>query len=258
MTATYRTFPQRVGYYQSCVALDTILVDEPLQDECGSLTLPSPRQELSEQGLCYVEVLWPCNQGDFYFAHVASTPETLHASNVQSVFLTEEQLHLTLPWDIRLAHATPDEIQSRIQAHAAMLRPVLPERVPVDSCYTTVADALEEQEDTHLSVLHEVCVSPEEMESVVTLVEEKHFPLQRALLHLVLTTLKPEVNRLSQGAFTLFQHIRAMLQGMKYASPHRKVVTLTYDRDASARVRFWYLTVRHPRALLSSPHLCMS
>lgn len=118
----YNTFLQRIGYHWPCVALATILAGETHADDETALPL-SLRDEASCNGLTYLQVTRYLPHADLYLARVADDPARLGISDLLA-FFTEEQLTNALPWDIRLQHKGPGEIQAAIRAHAASIQPI--------------------------------------------------------------------------------------------------------------------------------------
>lgn len=119
---TPRTFEQRIGFFQPCIALATILSDDPLRTEEDGLTPLTLRQEASHDGLCHLRILRRLSCGDLYQAEVAATPQLLRTQPVMA-FFTEEQLRYAAPWDKRLDGAAPDAIFARLEARATANQP---------------------------------------------------------------------------------------------------------------------------------------
>lgn len=115
------SFFQRSGYHWPCVALATILANDIRAEENDHHPL-SLRDEASENGLTYLQVVRYLPHTDLYVARVACDPEALGTSDLLA-FFTEAQLTYALPWDVRLQSKCSGEIRTAIDAHAASLRP---------------------------------------------------------------------------------------------------------------------------------------
>jgi hypothetical protein len=134
-----RTFFQRFGHHGMCVLPDDVLSDDPLTDPVTGEELPSLRDQvslvngISHRILCYARVLKGCGDG-LYWADIAATPD---CTNTHRVILTEEDLSLALPYDVRVQGKSPSQILKMMAAHVRAVRPVqrvapvvTPERTP--------------------------------------------------------------------------------------------------------------------------------
>jgi hypothetical protein len=134
-----RTFFQRFGHHGMCVLPDDVLSDDPLTDPVTNEELPSLRDQvslvngISHRVLCYARVLKGCGDG-LYWADIAATPDF---TNTHRVILTEEDLSLALPYDVRVQGKSPAQILKMMAAHVRAVQPVLqvapvvvPERTP--------------------------------------------------------------------------------------------------------------------------------
>jgi len=120
--ATYQTFPQRIGYYWTCVMLaealsDDLLAPEPemhSEEERASL-----RTLASANGLSFCKVLRMIAPG-LYWADVAATPDLCYAYRV---VLTEEHLMYAMPWDCRMDGTPPGRIRAILKERGDALQP---------------------------------------------------------------------------------------------------------------------------------------
>ena len=143
-----QTFARRATFFWTCIASATILDDSEIQQEEEGQEKPcSLRQEASCNGLCYVRVLRQVNQTDLYFAEVAATPDRLQTHPL-TIFLTEEQLYYTLPYDIRLMQfqetlkdKAPARIIDLLRKHAATVRP-LEQKEPASEAHAQTAPSV--------------------------------------------------------------------------------------------------------------------
>jgi hypothetical protein len=123
-----RTFPQRIGLYWPCVAPASILSDECLTEEDGTL-LRSLRSVASSAGICYLRVWKPFYDGT-YLAHAAASLELLEAQPYTVIF-TEEQLLHAFPYDCRVEgrigqQGVWSDVQTLLCAHALEMQPLQP------------------------------------------------------------------------------------------------------------------------------------
>ncbi|GCE15319.1 hypothetical protein [Tengunoibacter tsumagoiensis] len=125
--ANAKTFQRRVGFHWTCVAPATILPDLCFSmGEDGSEVMPSLREEMSREGLCFLRVLGIASDG-LYLTHVSPSPYSIQ-TDYTTVFLSEEDLWMAYPWDCRFQRSgvTPAKIVSFLQAHAQNVRPFQP------------------------------------------------------------------------------------------------------------------------------------
>lgn len=126
------SFGSRASYFWTHVGLAMLLNnDVPLEIDEEVDLVCSLREEASAEGLTYLQVLKPLVGTDMYLARVASHPARLAESSLL-VFLTEEQLCYTLPFDIRLYGKNSSEVIRAIRAHAATLLPPCPLTETID------------------------------------------------------------------------------------------------------------------------------
>lgn len=140
------TFRQRTGFHWPCVALASILADDICPEENGVSSL-SLREEASEDGLTYFQIIRYLPHADLYLARVASNPAGLGESDLMA-FFTDAQLTHALPWDVRLQQKGSGEIIAAIRAHAAALQPHHRSMSAVE------ADAITAMQGSSASTLH--------------------------------------------------------------------------------------------------------
>ncbi len=174
----------RTLYHWTRVALATILSDEQLLDDEGNPTLPSLREEASHNGLFYLRIIRHLPHANLYEAHAEALPGLLDAPDPFIVFLSEDQLRFTLPWDVRMQHRTPEQRLTLLSAHAAILQPLV--RIDPGHVHTqpvSLASPLTE-EVLYVEVDEQdaptVFTSIPEMDSMPQ--DSKAFKLQQALL----------------------------------------------------------------------------
>lgn len=125
---TQQTFAQHMAFCATYVAPAIILSDEPIV--CEDDTIPSLREQVSSEGLCYFQVKriehasYPANgEEDLYLAYVSAIPSLISFDHA-TMLLTEAQLCYALPWDARLAYEKSAVIIDRLHAHAAEVAPL--------------------------------------------------------------------------------------------------------------------------------------
>ena len=89
------SFPQRIGYHQTCVLPAAILSADPVDDQDAS----SLQADASSDGICYLRVIDSFHDGT-YLVRVAARPDLVR-SHGYTVVLTEGQLASALPWNCR-------------------------------------------------------------------------------------------------------------------------------------------------------------
>lgn len=113
----YRTFSQRSSFYWVYVAPATILCGNCEPEDVLYEVPRSLREEASRDGLCFLQVLRYIPNARLYVARVAAEPDKVKERPFQ-VFITEEQLTFTLPWDCRLEEKSPERILAILNTHA--------------------------------------------------------------------------------------------------------------------------------------------
>jgi hypothetical protein len=89
------SFPQRIGYHQTCVLPATVLSADPLEDT----DMSSLQADASSDGMCYLRVIDSFHDGT-YLVRVAANPDLVRTQGY-TVVLTEGQLASALLWDCR-------------------------------------------------------------------------------------------------------------------------------------------------------------
>ncbi|GCE06121.1 hypothetical protein [Dictyobacter aurantiacus] len=177
--AEYRTFPQRIGFHWTCVALASILSDDIQIDAAsgdGEEEM-SLWDEASNEGLCFLRIVRYLPHARLYEGLVAKSEELLAAAPAKA-FFTEDQLYNTLPCDIRIRTILSRDtsfareqgfarVVKQIETHARVIRPAFyrtePAMAPVRTLELIGAPALAPEEllvsaesvDTHLETLRQ-------------------------------------------------------------------------------------------------------
>jgi hypothetical protein len=116
------SFPQHIGYHQTCVLPATVLSADPVDDQDGS----NLQADASRDGTCYLQVIDTFHDGT-YLVRVAANPELVRTQGY-TVVLTEGQLACALPWDCRtksrrfplhIASQSPQSLAAPVASSAA-------------------------------------------------------------------------------------------------------------------------------------------
>ena len=202
--ATNQIFPQRIGYYWTCVMLAEALSDDPLAPEPemhSEEERASLRTLASTDGLSFCNVLRMIAPG-LYWADVAATPADL--CHAYRVVLTEEHLRYALPWDCRMKGTPPGRIRAILKERGEALQPAR-QREPQE----VAARPEPSSEDVMLRVVGWQTISMDELHEAIEAngLESRHLntvAVQQTLLSAVIDAL---MRQLYAGC----SHARALL-----------------------------------------------
>lgn len=254
------SFFQRSGYHWPCVALATILANDIRAEENDHHPL-SLRDEASENGLTYLQVVRYLPHTDLYVARVACDPEALGTSDLLA-FFTEAQLTYALPWDVRLQSKCSGEIRTAIDAHAASLRPARARQVHQEGsqqvCPMLPLNPFPEAVEVSREALHDalqatVAEQQGETRQVGVSPTQATQTLQQALLLAALDQLMARLWHTPNQARSLLAQARckvlARLRTWQQYT-HQRVVTAAPFWHAAKGCVLWRLTIGIPVALL--------
>jgi hypothetical protein len=225
MSGLHNTFDQRAIF-----SWKYVITDNAFSAEAISLDGEPPislRDEVSCDGLCYVQVIGRTAGGDLYIARVAAAPHLVSAQTF-TIFLTEEQLRFALPWDCRVEGKSTEHILAMLRAHATALQPASRHQAPAPLPVAT----------------------PEaQMAGDKTVEPEQHVPASLGTSSGPQRQLRPIPTTLLPAIFVAKERVQALATSLQHQAENRGADIQNAHKD-----RFWVRAALRVVELFSKQH----